>query len=341
MSFHATLVKAGGVLSEHSPAILVGAGVVGFVACAVLASKATLKMNDILDESKETEEKIKTYEPDEEHADDYTEEDRAKDLKLHTMQTRLKIVKTYALPVGVGVASAAAILVGFKVLNGRYLTSVAAYGVLEKAYEGYRRRVIEKGGLDLDRYGRTGIWKETTIVDKVVGQDKKGNDIIEQAEESRDIILDDAARKEMPFFRLIGPGDYLYDKCGGDMQLIRAQVMAYQHTAQNLYDAGEVVNVNKWCYEQIFGLDSDKVDDIGQLSGWCKRDKDSEAVGDQYVDFRFTTVWSTSMDGTDEILYGAIDPNCSRISYANIHRTDKKKHRIRNHGFVKEIREER
>ena len=31
MSFHATLVKAGGVLAEHSPAILVGAGVVGFV----------------------------------------------------------------------------------------------------------------------------------------------------------------------------------------------------------------------------------------------------------------------------------------------------------------------
>ena len=228
MSVHSVLVRAGGVISEHSPALLVIGGVVGFAACAVLASKATLKMNDILDEAKETEEKIKTFEPEEDENGDiqeYSEEDRAKDLKLHTMKTRLAIVKNYALPVGIGVASATAILVGFKVLNGRYLTSVAAYGVLEKAYEGYRRRTIEKGGLDLDRYARTGIWKETETVEKVVGQDKKGNDIVEQVEIQKDILLDDA--DEMPFRRLIGPGDFLYDKCGGDMNLIYAQVLAY------------------------------------------------------------------------------------------------------------------
>jgi len=332
MSFHATLVKAGGVLAEHSPAILVGAGVVGFVACAVLASKATLKMNDILDESKETEEKIKTYEPDEEHTDDYTEEYRAKDLKLHTMQTRLKIVKTYALPVGVGVASAAAILVGFKVLNGKYLSTVAAYGVLEKAYEGYRKRIIEKGGLDLDRYGRTGIWREIYTVEKVVGQDKKGNDIVETVEESRDVL--DLANEDspaypidysMPFRRLIGPGDYIYDKFGGDMNLIQAQVMAYQHTAERLYEMGEVVHVNDYCYREIFGVDSEKLDDLGQLYGWCKRDKESEVESDRCVDFRFTTVWDDSPDGTEKILYGMVDPNCSLISYTNINKVSRKK----------------
>lgn len=328
MSLHATLVRAGGVLAEHSPALLVGAGLVGFATCAVLASKATLKMNDILDESKETEEKIKTYEPDEEHAADYTEEDRANDLKLNTMQTRLKIVKTYALPVGIGIASTAAILVGFKVLNGRYLSTVAAYGVLEKAYEGYRRRVIEKGGLDLDRYGRTGIWKETYTVEKVVGQDKKGNDIIETVEETRDVLEHDGPAYsidyEFPFRRLIGPGDFLYDKCGGDMNLIRAQVMAYQNAANNLYQCGDVVHVNEWCYRQIFGVDSDKLDDLGQLYGWCKYDHEAEAEGDHAVDFRFTTVWDDNLEGTDKILYGCIDPNCSLLSYTNINKAHKK-----------------
>lgn len=338
MSLHSALVNAGGVISEHSPAILVGAGVIGFVACAVLASRATLKVNDIMEESKEQEEKIKTYEPDEEHTDEYTEEDREKDLKLNTMQTRLKIVKNYALPVGIGIASTAAILVGFKVLNGRYLTSVAAYGVLEKAYEGYRKRIIEKGGLDLDRYGRTGIWTETETrtVEKVVGQDKKGNDIIETVEETetRDVILDQAT--EMPFRRLIGPGDYLYDKMGGDMTLIAAQVQAYQNAAQQLYEAGEPVHVNDWCYKQIFGMDSEKLNDLGQLFGWCKRDKEAEAVGDHCVDFRFTTVWDDSMDGTHKMLYGCIDPNCSLISYANINRVNKKN---RVHGILTERNE--
>ena len=53
-----TFNKVGFQLKQHSPEILVVAGVVGTVASAVMACKATLKVNDVLEEPKQTIEKI-------------------------------------------------------------------------------------------------------------------------------------------------------------------------------------------------------------------------------------------------------------------------------------------
>ena len=44
-------------VQKHSPEILAGVGVVGVVASTVMACKATMKLNDILEESKETRNK--------------------------------------------------------------------------------------------------------------------------------------------------------------------------------------------------------------------------------------------------------------------------------------------
>ena len=53
-SFH----KVGFKFKKHSPEILVVTGVIGTVASAVMACKATLKVNDVIDEAKETVDKI-------------------------------------------------------------------------------------------------------------------------------------------------------------------------------------------------------------------------------------------------------------------------------------------
>ena len=52
-SISRTFHKAGFKLKKHSPEILVTAGVVGVVASAVMACKATTKVNDILSKTKE------------------------------------------------------------------------------------------------------------------------------------------------------------------------------------------------------------------------------------------------------------------------------------------------
>ena len=64
--------KAGFKLKKHSPEILVVAGVVGAVASAIMACKATMKLSDTLNDTKERVEDF--------HADEtnYTEEEGKK-----------------------------------------------------------------------------------------------------------------------------------------------------------------------------------------------------------------------------------------------------------------------
>ena len=50
--------KVGFQLKKHSPEILVVSGIVGMVGAGALACKATLKVNEIVDEQKETNDEI-------------------------------------------------------------------------------------------------------------------------------------------------------------------------------------------------------------------------------------------------------------------------------------------
>ena len=74
-SFH----KAGFQLKKHSPEILVVTGVIGVVTSAVLACKATRKLDSVLEESKEQIDKIKDYIEEEGYSEEYTEKDASKD----------------------------------------------------------------------------------------------------------------------------------------------------------------------------------------------------------------------------------------------------------------------
>ena len=65
--------KAGFKLKKHSPEILVVAGVVGAVASAIMACKATMKLNETLIDTKERVEDF--------HADEATTQ-RKKERKL-------------------------------------------------------------------------------------------------------------------------------------------------------------------------------------------------------------------------------------------------------------------
>ena len=64
-----------GQVQKHSPEILMGVGVVGVVTSTVMACKATMKLNDILEESKETRDKIKEVENNPKYEDKYSQED--------------------------------------------------------------------------------------------------------------------------------------------------------------------------------------------------------------------------------------------------------------------------
>ena len=86
----------------HSPEILVVAGVVGVVASAILACKASTKVSTIINEAKDQIDDIHEVSEKEEYKDEYTKEDAQKDLVIVYTQTAVKFVKLYALPVVLG-----------------------------------------------------------------------------------------------------------------------------------------------------------------------------------------------------------------------------------------------
>ena len=68
------LNKAKSNVQKHSPEILIVTGVIGVVASAVMACKATTKASDIVEETKDQMDKIKTV-AETHDAEEYSEEE--------------------------------------------------------------------------------------------------------------------------------------------------------------------------------------------------------------------------------------------------------------------------
>ena len=158
-------------VQKHSPEILMGLGIVGTVASAVLACKATLKVNDIIEEKNKTVDAIHSCVEDE--TVDYTEEDKKKDLTILYTQTGVKLAKLYLPSIALGALSIASIVSGYKILNKRNVALAAAYTVVDKGFKNYRKNVVERFGEEVDRELRHNI-KAKQIEEKYT--DKDGNE---------------------------------------------------------------------------------------------------------------------------------------------------------------------
>ena len=135
-------------MKKHSPEILMAAGVAGVIVSAVMACKATLKVDAVMDETKEKMDKIHTAEENgtTEAGEDYSKEDAKKDTVIVYAQTGLQLAKTYAPAVAIGALSIASILASNNILRKRNVALTAAYTVLDTDFKNYRSRVIEKFG---------------------------------------------------------------------------------------------------------------------------------------------------------------------------------------------------
>jgi len=150
---------------KHSPTIMFAAGAVGFVATAVLASKATLKMDGILREAEADRAKIEKAET--EHSDKYTAEDAAQDRKLSRVKLAIEVAKAYAPAVAVGVGTLALFTGAHIILQRRVVGLTAAYAAVDKAFREYRQRVIADAGVEKDQeYRYDLVDKEIAVEDE-------------------------------------------------------------------------------------------------------------------------------------------------------------------------------
>jgi len=153
----------------HSPAILFGVGVVGFGATVVMACKATLKVEDVLDDHQKKMMDVNTVQ----HVK-YSDSDRRQDKAILYSQTSFQLVKLYAPAIALGTISVAALTGSHHILSKRNAALTAAYSALAEGFAEYRKRVVKEFGEEKDKEFRYGkeyreIVEETDKGPKVSG----------------------------------------------------------------------------------------------------------------------------------------------------------------------------
>jgi len=138
--YHLKILK----LKKNSPHIFFGLGLAGFVGTTVLASKATLKLPETLDEIEDQMASINAT----------TEKEHKREVARVYVKAVGSLAKLYGPSVAVGGLSVAALTGSHVTLTRRNAALGAAYAAVSKALGDYRQRVQDELGVEkeLDIY---------------------------------------------------------------------------------------------------------------------------------------------------------------------------------------------
>lgn len=268
-------------LKKHSPEILVVAGVVGAVASAVIACKATTKVGKITEEAKDMIDSIHEAEKNgvTPAGETYTKEDCQKDLAITYVQTGIKYAKLYAPAVILGSLSVTSILASNNILRKRNIALGAAYAAIDKSYKEYRGRVIERFGEQVDqelKYNIKAKKFEEIETDPETGKQKKVKKTVMVADPNLQsdyaVYFDNKSRN--------------YET---NMDYNRMFLKAQQQYANDKLQARGHVYLN----EVLDDLDLPRTP-AGQIVGWTKDGPDG------YINFRIIEVERETEDGRHE-----------------------------------------
>lgn len=156
---------------KHSPTILFVGGVTGMVASTVLACKATLHLEEVLNEQDvnlgRAQEALDLAKP------EYGPEELRHDQIVIRTQTAVRLGKLYAPAAIIGVLSIAALTRSHIVLNKRNAALTAAYAATEKAFREYRERVAKEFGEEKESELRYAAEDREVVKDTKNGPKKK------------------------------------------------------------------------------------------------------------------------------------------------------------------------
>lgn len=262
-----TFHKAGLSVKKHSPEILLTVGIVGGVASAVMACKATTKLSGILEEGKKNTEELNEYVKTEGYSEEYTAEDYANDVRIVKVQTAVKVAKLYAPSVVLGVASVTSILAGHKIIKTRNAALSAAYAAIDHSFKEYRNRVVERFGKELDHELKYNI--KAKEVQEVVTDENGNEQVVTNTVEIADITtLSEYSR----FFDETAKG------WSRDAEYNKTFLIHQQSVANDRLKSKGYLFLND-VYEML-GMAPSKA---GQIVGWIYDEKCPN--GDNFVDF--------------------------------------------------------
>ena len=256
--------RTGLTIKKYSPEILMGVGVVGVVASTVMACKATLKVEGLVDGAKSSLDDINHVLDNPEEFSTYTQEDGKKDKALVYIQTGAHLLKIYGPAIALGTASLGCLLGSHKIMKKRNVAVVAAYKAVEESFKSYRKRVVSEFGEDKDFEFRNGIIKTEEKVE-ILDKDGKKKKVKKEFD-----VLDPNHKSQ--YARFFDDGSKNWSKTPEyNMLFLKAQ----QNYANDLLKARGHIFLNE-IYDML-GIPRSKA---GAVVGWAITED-----GDNFVDF--------------------------------------------------------
>ena len=252
---------------KHSPEILAGVGVVGVVGSLVMACKATTKLSDVLEESKEQLDKIKEVAADPAYEEKYSQDDAKKDTTITYVQTAMKVTKLYAPSVILCASSLGCLLASNNILKKRNAALSAAYMTVDKSFKEYRKRVADRFGEEVEKEIRYNIKAE-----EITKVDENGNEVTETVK-----VMDgtDDPNSYSDYARFFDESCAAWQN---DAEYNLTFLKAQQQYANDLLKARGRLFLNE--VYRMLGIDETKA---GQVVGWVYNP--DNPTGDNFVDF--------------------------------------------------------
>jgi hypothetical protein len=277
------------VTQKNAPKWMFVAGIVGVVGSTVLACKATLKLEETLedfkndiDETKELRSKALAHRDGE-----LVKVANNKDLAYVYMKGTYSIVRLYAPTILLGTASIGALTGSHVALTRRNASLTAAYSAVQMSFDAYRDRVREELGEEKELEFHHAVSTKQVVVDGKV----------------EDIRMADP-NKWSPYARFFDEASPSWNK---NPELNRLYVQCQQNYANHLLQARGHVFLNE-VYDML-GIDRSSA---GQVVGWVMAGE-----GDHYIDFglfeasstRFVNGWERNIlldFNVDGVIYDKI-----------------------------------
>ena len=275
--------RAGLVLSKHAPTILTAAGTAGFIGTTILASKATLKVEETI--SEETALLVKVHEAHE--AGKLEDKDALHDKVILYTRMTTKLAKLYAPALILGAASIVSLATGHGIMLKRNASLAAAYAAVDQAFKTYKKKVESKFGKD-------------AVIDALVST----------AEE--DLTKNELTMEAIAAVDGVSPYGVIFDETNNnwsaDEDLSMLHLKCQQQYANDILQTRGHIFLN-----EVYKMLGFPHTPAGAVTGWVKGN------GDDFVDFN---IFEGTFEGEDEkghtVTKWALDFNVDGVMYDKI-----------------------
>lgn len=275
--------RAGLVLSKHAPTILTAAGTAGFIGTTILASKATLKVEETVAE--EAALLVKVHEAQE--AGKLEDKDALNDKVILYTRMTTKLAKLYAPALILGAASIVSLATGHGIMLKRNASLAAAYAAVDQAFKTYKKKVESKFGKD-------------AVIDALVST----------AEE--DLTKNELTMEAIAAVDGVSPYGVIFDETNNnwsaDEDLSMLHLKCQQQYANDILQTRGHIFLN-----EVYKMLGFPHTPAGAVTGWVKGN------GDDFVDFN---IFEGTFEGEDEkgrtVTKWALDFNVDGVMYDKI-----------------------